>query len=185
MSTENDEDIKIYIKKSSSDISEFDCLIENIDFNRSNGNKEKAEKLGVLFAVLRPDDEVLGITDSSRSLTSSVLYQARVLITFLCGRIAKEKISNQFLSDTVRSSMYRYLKENEEGYYKNITDGAAFSFYRVAFKKPGEAQDIIGREFAELCGFSKSDELVSLGKKIYIKTVGYAESLIEKCDFKY
>ena len=185
MSRENDEDIKIYEKKSSSDTSEFDRLIEKIDFNRLNGNKEKAEKLGALFAVLRPDDEALGITDNSRKLTSPVLYQARVFITFLCGRVTREKINDQFLSDTVRNAMYNYLKENEAGYYKNITDGAAFSFYRVALKKAGVPEEIVGKEFAKLCGSSKSEELTELGKTVYLKTVSYAELLIEKCDFKY
>lgn len=181
----NDEDIKIYIKNSSSDISEFDCLIKNIDFNRSNGNEEKAKKLGIFFAGLKPTDEGLNIVVPKQELTSSVLYQSRVLITFLCGRFTKEEINNQFISDTVRNSMYDSLKETEPGYYNNIADGAAFSFYRTAFKKDGDVKENIGREFAKLCGISKSEKLAELGESIYLNTKNYVVSLIDKCDFQY
>ncbi len=185
MSAGYDGDIKIYVKKSSSDISDFDRLIKNIDFNESNGNKEKAEKLGAFFAKLKPTDKALDIDFPQSELTSAILYQSRVLITFLCGRFTRNVIEDQFLSDTVRSSMYDFLKENEKGYYKNIADGAAFSFYRVALKKPGEPAEIAGKEFAKLCGDSKNESLVSLGKTIYINTKEYAEVLIKKCGFQY
>ncbi len=185
MSAGYDDDIKIYSKKASSDISEFDSLIKNIDFNRSNGNKEKAEKLGAFFAGLRPTDKELRIDIPESGLSSPVLYQARVLITFLCGRVTRNKINDQFLSDTVRNSMYDFLKKNEEGYYRNIADGAAFSFYRVSLKKDGDAAEIVGTEFAKLCGSAKSRKLIELGKMIYSNTVSYAETLIDKCDFQY
>lgn len=185
MSTGNDEDIKIYSKDSFSEISEFDRLIKSIDFNCSNGNKEKAEKLGAYLAQLKPTDSELGIEIPVHRLTSSVLYQSRVLITFLCGRVVKEKIGDSVLSDTVRNSMYEFLKEKEEGYYNNIADGAAFSFYRLALKKDGDSVKIIGSEFAKLCGNPKDEELASLGETIYSKAVGHAENLINKCLFKY
>lgn len=181
----NDEDIKIYVKKSSSDISEFDSLIKNIDFNRSNGNKEKAEELGAFFAGIKPTDEALGIDFPKSELTSAVLYQARVLITFLCGRVTREEVTDQFLSDTVRKAMYDRLKETEEGYYRNIADGAAFSFYRVALKKSENPEETAGAEFAKLCGASKNEAMISLGKDIYLNTRSYVSALIEKCGFKY
>lgn len=185
MSAKYDDDVKIYVKKSSSDISEFDNLIKNIDFNKSNGNKEKAEKLGIYFAELKPTDEILNIDVPKSELTSNTLYQARVLITFLCGRVTRNKVDDQFLSDTIRNSMYDSLKNNEEGYYNNIADGAAFSFYRVALKKPGNPEEIVGNEFAKLCGASKNENLVNIGKMIYLNTINYAEALINKCDFQY
>ena len=185
MSAGNDEDIKIYNKDSFYEVSEFERLIKSIDFNCSNGNKEKAEKLGAYLAQLKPTDNELDIDIPARLLTSSVLYQARVLITFLCGRVAKENISNSILSDTVRSSMYEFLKENEEGYYNNIADGAAFSFYRLALKKYGDRVKSIGSEFAKLCGNQKDAELAALGETVYLKAVSFAENLIERCLFKY
>lgn len=185
MNAEYDDDIKIYDRKSSSDISEFDILIKNIDFNKSNGNKEKAEKLGGLFACLKPTDEILDIDVPKSELTSNTLYQSRVLITFLCGRVTRNTIDDQFLSDTIRNSMYDSLKKNEEGYYNNIADGAAFSFYRVALKKAGKPEDIVGKEFAKLCGAPKNENLLNLGKNIFINTVECAEMLINKCDFQY
>lgn len=185
MSAGYDDDIKIYSKDKSSDISEFDSLIKNIDFNSSNGNKEKAEQLGVYFAGLKPTDKELGIDIPESGLSSPVLYQARVLITFLCGRVTRNEIKDQFLSDTVRNSMYDFLKKNEEGYYRNIADGAAFSFYRLSLKKDGDAAVIVGTEFAKLCGSAKNDRLIELGKMIYSNTVSYAKMIIGKCDFQY
>lgn len=185
MSTGNDEDIKIYSKGSLSEVSEFDRLIKSIDFNRSNGNKEKAEQLGAYFARLKPTDAELQIEISERMMTSSVLYQSRVLITFLCGKVVKDKISDAVLSDTIRNSMYECLKENEEGYYNNIADGAAFSFYRLAFKREGDCGTVIGSEFAKLCGSPKDEELAALGETIYLKAVSFAENLIDRCLFKY
>ena len=185
MSAGYDDDIKIYVKKSSSDISEFDRLIQNIDFNKSNGNKEKAEKLGAFFAGIKPTDECLGIDFPKSELTSAILYQARVLITFICGRITRNEVKDQFLTDTIRGSMYDSLKKNEEGYYNNIADGAAFSFYRVALKKPGEKEDIVGREFAMLCSAPKNEALIELGRVIYKNTADYVKTLIGKCEFQY
>lgn len=185
MSTGNDDDIKIYNKGSLSEISDFERLIENIDFNSSNGNKEKAEKLGAFLATLKPTDEALGIEIPKREMTAAVLYQSRVLITFLCGWIVKNTVPDLFLSDTIRNSMHDFLKENEYRYFCNIADGAAFSFYRVALNKNGEPAEIIGKEFAKLCGASKNSEIISLGESIYSKTADYAEALIKKCDFQY
>ncbi len=185
MNPEYDGDIKIYSGKPSPDISEFDRLIENIDFNRSNGNEEKAAQLGRIFAALKPTDECLEIVFPKMAGTASILYQARVLITFLCGETAKDIIADKFLADIVQNSIYEQLKQTEYGYYKNIADGAAFSFYRVALQKKGSPEEIIGKEFAKLCGSSKTAEIIDLGKMIYKNTVEYSRKLTEKAKFMY
>lgn len=180
-----DEDIKIYGKDTPDESPDFESLIEHIDFNKSNGNKEKAEKLGGIFARLKPTDEGLCILAPGESAEASVLYQARVLIHFLCGRTIKNEVKDSFIIDFVRKSMYDTLKKEEPGYYKNLTNGAAYSFYRVAFKKDGENADSAGAEFAKLCGASKNGYIINLGKKIYTNTVAYSKALIEKCGFQY
>lgn len=184
MSAEIDGDIKIYHKNSSSEISEFEYLIKSIDFNRLNGNEEKAEKLGAFLAGTKPTDEALGLTIPSEVSTAAVLYQARVLITFLCETVTK-KIPERHLSDTIKNAMYDYLKESETGYYNNIADGAAFSFYIIAMNKSCEVKEAIGKEFAKLCGSAKNEALISLGENIYINTASYVESLIAKCEFQF
>ncbi len=180
-----DEDIKIYGQGRQDESPDFESLVEHIDFNETNGNKEKAEKLGGIFAALKPTDEDLCILGGQDSVESSVLYQARVLIHFLCGRTIKKEIRDSFLIDFARKSMYDAIKRNEPDYYKNLTSGAAYSFYRVAFKKNGESADTAGAEFAKLCGASKDEYIIGIGRKIYTNTVAYAKALIEKCGYQY
>ena len=115
MNRNNDSDMKIYVKKRESEQSDFDGLARNIDFHKENGNKQKAEDLGRELAKLKPTDSKLNISLSKEDRTSAILYQARVLITFLCGRAVRENIPSQILSDTVRNAMYDELKETETG----------------------------------------------------------------------
>ncbi len=185
MKSDFDGDIKIYQKKTDAEAVEFDGLVKDIDFHKANGNWQKARELGVKFASLKPTDEVLGILRAENNLPSEFLYQARVLITFLCGRVTRESVSDQFLSNLVRNSMYDFLKENENGYYKNIADGAAFSFYRLALKKSIDKEAEIGKEFAKLCAAKNDITVAELGKRIYSSATAYITKLIEECEFKY
>ena len=185
MKSDFDGDIKIYQKKSDIEASEFDGLVKDIDFHKANGNTGKAQELGAKFASLKPTDEVLGILRKEDKLPAEFLYQARVLITFLCGRVTRESIDDQLLSNLVRNAMYDCLKENENGYYKNIADGAAFTFYRLAMKKGIDRAEAIGKEFAKMCSVKNDDAVVALGKKIYLNTTEHVKSLLDECDFKY
>ncbi|MBP3328782.1 MAG: hypothetical protein J6L91_07730 [Clostridia bacterium] len=185
MKSDFDGDIKIYQKKSDIEAGEFDGLVKDIDFHKANGNTEKARELGAKFASLKPTDEVLGILRKEDKLPAEFLYQARVLITFLCGRVTREAVDDQILSDFVRNAMYDYLKEHENGYYKNIADGAAYTFYRLAMKKGTDRAEEIGKEFAKMCSVKNDDAVVALGKKIYLNTTEHVKSLLDECDFKY
>lgn len=185
MKSDFDGDIKIYQKKSDIEASEFDGLVKDIDFHKANGNTKKAQELGAKFASLKPTDEVLGIVGEKDKLTSEILYQARVLITFLCGRVARETLDEQILSNLVRNAMYDALKETENGYYKNIADGAAFTFYRLAIKKGIDVAEEIGKEFAKMCSAKNDENLIALGKKIYINSIAHIKKLVDECDFKY
>ena len=180
-----DGDVKIYVGKAESEASDFDGIAKDIGFHKENGNLLKAQRLGTAMADLKPDDESLGILRPDDDLTSPILYQARVLITFLCGRCARENINAPILTDTARGAMYDRLKENEHGYYTNIADGAAFSFYRLALKKPGDKAQLVGDEFAKLCGSANDVSLKELGVRIYSNSVDYLIKLIDECDFKY
>lgn len=185
MKSDFDDDIKIYQKESDLEAVEFDGLVKDIDFHKANGNFDKARELGAKFATLRPTDEVLGILNDDISLTAEFLYQARVLITFLCGRVTREAIEDPILSHLVRNAMYDFLKENENGYYKNIADGAAFTFYRLALKKGADRAEEAGKEFAKMCSVKSDETILALGKKIYINATDYINKLIEECEFNY
>lgn len=184
MKSDFDGDIKIYQKKSDIEASEFDGLVKDIDFHKANGNMQKALELGMKFGAMKPTDDALGLFDGESRFPVEFLFQARVLITFLCGRTTREAIEDPMLSNLVRNAMYDYLKENENGYYKNITDGTAFTFYRLALKKSTDREEAIGKEFAKLCSVKNDETLVALGRKIYLNTTRYAKSLLDECDFQ-
>ncbi len=184
MKSDFDGDVKIYQKKSNTETKEFDGLAKDIDYHKANGNVQKAVELGVKLAQIKPEligQNAFGL--ESRA-TSGIVYQARVMITFLCGRVTRETVDIQILNDLIRNSMYNYLKENENGYYKNIADGAAFSFYRLALKKPANKDLEMGKEFAKMCGAKSDNALIDIGTKLYLTTISYVKELISQVDFK-
>lgn len=185
MNQNNDSDMKIYAKKSNAEQSDFAGLAKSIDFHKENGNKQKAEVLGSELAKLKPTSPELGLSLSKEDSTSAILYQSRVLITFLCGRAMRDNIPSQILLDIARNTMYDKLKESETGYYKNIADGAAFSFYRLALKKDGDKAELVGKEFAKLCSAQNDMALIKLGGEIYTNTLSYLKERISKSKFIY
>ncbi len=184
MKSDFDGDIKIYQKKSDIEAKEFAGLAKDIDYHKANGNAQKAVELGKLFAQIKPETSGLGVLSSEEKLTAPILYQARVLITFLCGRAARENIKPQILCDLVRNSMYDYLKEHENRYYRNIADGTAFSFYRLALKKPFDKEAEVGSVFAKMCAAKNDASLIALGSRIYTNTLSYTIDLIKNTNFQ-
>jgi len=176
----SDSDIKIYVKKSLNETTEFENLTDNILRHVSNGNKDKAAELGIKMAKVKAEDNVINL--GYCKLTAAQLYQVRVLLTFTAEYCVQKNISVEFLSDTVSSAMYDYLKANERGYYDNISDGGAFTFYLLALKKNGDTAQNIGERFAMLCNFNKP-EIVDLGKNIFTEGEKYFTELINNAGF--
>lgn len=79
-----DEDIKIYNKSNDKDTSDFDDLKSSINENTANGNIEKAKKLGIELALIKPGTGVLNISLNKSDISSARLYQMRVLFDFIC-----------------------------------------------------------------------------------------------------
>ena len=177
----DDRDIKIYVKNSISETTEFRCLTDEIQFQISNGNRDKAIALGESIAKIRPEDNIVNL--SGFNMTSAVLYQIRVLLTFIAEYRIQKKITNEFLCDTAISAIYDYLKANESGYYDNISDGGAFSFYLLALKKGGDPAQNLGEQFAKLCNINWT-EIVDLGKRIFIEASEFFDKMIDETDFK-
>ncbi len=177
----DDRDIKIYVKKSMSETTEFRCLTDEIQLHISNGNRDRAIALGEKVAKTRPEDNVVDL--SGFNMTSAVLYQIRVLLTFVAEYRIQNKITNEFLADTVSSSIYDYLKANESGYYDNISDGGAFSFYLLALKKGGNTAENIGEQFAKLCNINWT-EIAELGKRIFNEASEYFDKMIDETEFE-
>lgn len=176
----DDSDIKIYVRKGMSETNEFASLTDNILRHVSNGNRDKATQLGTKMAKIKAEDN---ITDLSRyNLTAAMLYQTRVLMTFTAEYCVQKNISVSILSDAVSTAMYDYLKANERGYYDNISDGGAFTFYLLALKKSGNTAQNIGEQFAMLCGINKPD-IIELGKSVFIDSEKFFTELINNAGF--
>lgn len=176
----DDRDIKIYVKKGNSETTEFESLSDDILRHVSNGNKDRAIELGKKMAKVKAEDNVVDL--SKYNLSAAQLYQVRVLLTFVAEFAVQKNISVTFLSDFVSNAMYDYLKLNEPGYYDNISDGAAFTFYLLALKKDGDTAQNIGEQFAMLCGIHKP-EFAKLGSEIFTEGEKYFTKLIHNAGF--
>ncbi len=175
-----DGDIKIYVGRKDIENEEFEALSEDIKRNEQNGNSEKAKQLGEKLAGVKPTDELT--QNCGIDFTAAVLYQSRVLLTFVAEYVVQKNIGDAFLSDAVSSAMYDYLKVNEKGYYDNISDGSAFTFYLLALNKGGNLSENIGREFALRCSL-KSSEIEKLGSEIFEYGIEKFTKLIDEAQF--
>lgn len=177
----DDRDIKIYVKKSMTETTEFMCLTDEIQYQISNGNRDKALALGEKMGKIKPEDKVVDL--SGFNLTAALLYQVRVLLTFTAEYSIQKNIPNEFLADTASSALYDYLKANESGYYDNISDGGAFTFYLLALKEGGDAAENIGKQFAKLCNISWP-EIADLGKRIFTEATAFFDKMIDEVNFE-
>lgn len=176
----DDRDIKIYVKKSVAEASEFQSINDEIQLHIANGNVDKAIALGQEMAKIKPADGMFDL--GGLNMTSALLYQLRVLLTFTAEYTIQKKIGIETLAKSASSAMYEYFKANESGYYNNISDGAAFSFYRLALKKGGDEATNIGEQFSMLCNISWQ-EIAELGKRVYIQASEYFDKMIEETTF--
>lgn len=177
----DDRDIKIYVRKSMSETSEFRCLTDEIQLHIANGNRDKAIALGENLAQVKPEDNAVDL--SGFNMTSALLYQIRVLMTFIAEYCIQKNIKSEFLADTASSAIYDYLKSNERGYYDNISDGGAFTFYLLALKKSGDAAENIGEQFSKLCNISWP-EISELGSRIFTEASQYFDNMINEIVFE-
>ena len=177
----DDRDIKIYVKKSMTETGEFQAINDEVQLHLANGNRDKAIALGQQMAKIKPEDGIVDL--SGFSMTSALLYQVRVLLTFMAEYSIQKNIPVDFLADTASTAMYEYLKANESGYYNNISDGAAFTFYLLALKKGGDAATNIGEQFSMLCNISWQ-EIIDLGKRVFVQASEYFDNMIKETTFE-
>lgn len=177
----DDRDIKIYVKKSMTETGEFKIINDEIQQHIANGNRDKAIELGKKMAMVKPEDGVVDF--GSLNMTSALLYQIRVLLTFMAEYSIQKNIRVEFLADTTSSAMYDYLKSNESGYYDNISDGAAFTFYLLALKKGGDPAENIGNQFSMLCNIGWQ-EIIDLGKRIFTQSAEHFDKMIKEITFE-
>lgn len=180
----SEENIKIYTSKSEEKkqekASEMDKLIETLRMHRVNGNLEKAKALGELLGKVQYDYEKLV---APLFIKPDIIYQMKALYVFSAEASLQLYVYDQQLYTTAINAMYDTIQKHEEGFYRNISDGVAHSFYYSEMKKGGDIEQNIGRAFAMLCSAQSSDSFAQTGAQLYKKYAEDVQSEIEKAAF--
>ena len=188
----SENDVRIYISKKemNKNASEFAGNFDEVMRQRSNGNIDKARRLGASLATIAPTGEGGGIFVnlkdhlSPKFFVQDILYQIRVLLVFACETLLQIELPTELLSTTAIASMYHAMEEDMPGFYSNISNGAAFTFYYLAIQKGGDISENIGEAFAMLCAVKNKESYVLAGKTIWNIAVDIIEKEIEKADIK-
>lgn len=188
----SENDVKIYkskseLNKNGSDLSSaFDAVI----VHRTNGNLDKARALGETLATITPtgsgDGIIVDLKDhlAQKYFAPDILYQIKVLLVFACETLLQIEVPVSVVSTTAITAMYDRIKTLSPGFYDNISNGAAFTFYYLAIQKGGELSQNIGEAFAMLCGVKNKEGFVNAGKTVWNIAVDIVEKEIEKAGFQ-
>jgi len=183
----DDSDVKIFGSgKATSDTGDLVELASLLDRHRRNGNIAKAKQLGNRLATLAPEHASgidLSVLTGNVQVIPSVLYQIRVLLVFAAQTTVHKKLPLAILSSSAVNAMYDSLIENAQGFYDNISDGAAFTFYYLSLRKGNNVALEIGERFAMLCGMEGNETYAQMGARIYTLAVGLIEEIIDEFEF--
>lgn len=186
------EDVKIYVSKKGINKTgtEISNALDALVIHRTNGNIDKAKKLGEFLSTITPtgqDGLVVELKNhlAAKYFTADILYQIKVLLVFACETILQIEIPVSTITATAITSMYSEIEKNSPGFYKNISSGAAFTFYYLAVQKGGNLSENIGEAFAMLCSVKNKEGFVKAGETVWNIAVDLIEKEIEKADFKY
>ncbi|MGN1443427.1 MAG: hypothetical protein ACI4XE_06225 [Acutalibacteraceae bacterium] len=186
-----DNDIKIYTKGTDiSSSANLSTVFEAINLHRANGNLEKAKLLGQKLATITPESEKNGLSIDfknilpQRYLSQDIMYQIKVLLIFAAESLLQVEIPVPQLATTAINALYDSLRETSPGFFKNISDGAAFTFYYLAMKKGGNITENIGKAFSMLCSVSKNnDGCIAAGETVWNIAVDLVEKEIKNAGF--
>lgn len=184
----SENDVRIYVSKKEMNKSaaEFAGNFDAVMRQKANGNIDKARRLGEVLATIAPTDDGDGIFVNLRDHLSpkffvqDILYQIRVLLVFACETLLQMELPTELLSTTAIASMYNAMEKDMPGFYSNIANGAAFTFYYLALQKGGDISENMGDAFAMLCSVKNKDSYVLAGKTVWNIAVDIIEKEIEK-----
>ena len=163
--------------------------MNDVRIHRANGNIEKARRLGEALATITPTDEEGAIYVNLREhlapkfFAPDILYQIKVLLVFACESILQIEVPLSLLSTAAVAAMYERIEKKSPGFFDNIANGAAFTFYYLALQKGGNIGDNIGEAFAMLCSVKNKESFVAAGNTVWNIAVDLIEKEIEKVDF--
>jgi hypothetical protein len=186
----SENDVRIYVSKKemNKNASEFSGSFDTVMRQKANGNIDKARKLGAALATIAPTNDGEGIFVnlkdhlSPKFFVQDILYQIRVLLVFACETILQMELPTELLSTTAIASMYDAMEKDMPGFYNNIANGAAFTFYYLAIQKGGDISENIGEAFAMLCAVKNKDSFVLAGKTVWNIAVDIIDKEIQKAD---
>ena len=184
----SENDVRIYVSKKemNKNAAEFAGNFDAVMRQKANGNIDKARRLGEVLATIAPTDDGDGIFVNLRDHLSpkffvqDILYQIRVLLVFACETLLQMELPTELLSTTAITSMYNAMEKDMPGFYSNIANGAAFTFYYLALQKGGDISENMGDAFAMLCSVKNKDSYVLAGKTVWNIAVDIIEKEIEK-----
>ena len=185
-----DNDIKIYTKGADISSANLSTVFEAINLHRGNGNLEKAKLLGQRLSTITPESEKNGLSIDfknilpQRFLSQDIMYQIKVLLLFAAESLLQVEIPVPQRATTAINALYDSLRETSPGFFKNISDGAAFTFYYLAMKKGGNITENIGKAFSMLCSVSKNnDGCIAAGETVWNIAVDLVEKEIKNAGF--
>lgn len=164
---------------------------DNVNRQRANGNLEKARQLGKRLSQLTPslDGEGLQVNLQDmlpkKYLSQDILYQIKVLLVFEAEALLELEIPVPVLATTAINSLHDALRKSAPGFHKNISDGAAFTFYFLAMKKSGEVSQNIGEAFAMLCNVKNKEGYVEAGRSVWNLAANVIQNEIRKAEFDF
>ncbi len=185
----SENDVKIYVSKKEMNKNKSDLSIafDDVIKNRANGNIDKARKLGEVLATISPTGDegiILPLKDhlAPRYFTQDILYQMKVLLVFACETLLQIEIPVSIVSTAAITAMYEKIEKMSPGFYDNITNGAAYSFYYLAVQKGGDISANIGEAFAMLCSVKNKEGFVLAGSTVWNMAVDIIEKEIDKAE---
>ena len=134
---------------------------------KSNGNMDKARKLGQQFAaeLTAPMKGVtlfgIGAFDNQRTMD-----QRKVLFAYIVNLVTQDMAPNSILAQSVLSSFYDSVQYQSTELHELITDSAAYSLYILAHRSsPGNPEEI-GKVFAQLCDRDEDPIFIHYGAEL-------------------
>ena len=176
-----EDDVKIYGNDSDRQNSDLNRVLESMREHRQNGNIDKAKNLGRDLVNIEIDFEK---EIAPKFLKPDIIYQMKVMLVFAAEANLQMLVYEPLLSTTAINAMYDEIQSKENGFYKNISDGIAFSFYYAAIKGNDDIAHSMGKTFAMLCSAEGNEDFAEAGTLIYKKAVEIIEDEISKAEFK-
>lgn len=174
------EEVKIYGNNHKDENSEFAVVLEMMKEHRANGNIDKAKALGAGLSNMdiRIEDLV-----SPKFLKSDIIYQIKVLFIFAAEANLQMLISSPLLATTAINAMYDEIQNRSSGFYENISDGMAFSFYYASVKDGGNIARNVGETFAMLCSVEDNESFIETGSMLYETATKIVSRFIDEAGF--